>query len=589
MRPKPSAREVGRRPRREHDERPPPGARRRSRGSARRAPATRRRRTGRRTTTTLPNTDGDAPSVIATSGSPVSTRSPRAVGERHEAVGEALGVVVAEVVAGRRRRAVPGLELLVGLHRGVSCRPRLRRPTAPARRRVERVGDVAHADHRRRRGRHVGGHADQRRPPRRRGRSSSRRRGSRATRRAASRSSSAVSIAGGVDALVARSPGGAPPARHRRAHQPRGDGDRPRRRRGRGARRARRRASSRLGYDELLIATGGEPVRPDLPGIDLPLVHGVQSLADAQVLLSLADDGCRRIVIVGGGYIGLEMAEAYIERGCTATVSSAAAQPLGVVDERLRRARRRRHARPRHRRVAAAPRSTASSPTPCCTPAGDDPGRPRHPRHRRAPAQPSSPRAAGIELGAKGAIRVDERQATNVAARVGGRRLRRVHPPRHRTSRCTSPSARTPTATAGSPASTWPAATPARRGCSARRSPSCATLEVALTGVRLDEASDAGFDAVATTIDTTTVAGYLPHATADDGAPRRRARHRAAARRPDHRRPGRGQAHRHRGHGDHRRHDRRRRDGPRPRLRPAVLVGVGSRSPSRPGRRSKSV
>src|SRR6185436_1951414 len=49
--------------------------------------------------------------------------------------------------------------------------------------------------------------------------------------------------------------------------------------------------TSVIGYDELLIATGGEPVRPDLPGIDLPLVRGVQSLADAQVLLSLADEG----------------------------------------------------------------------------------------------------------------------------------------------------------------------------------------------------------------------------------------------------------------------------------------------------------
>src|SRR6478672_6802635 len=87
-----------------------------------------------------------------------------------------------------------------------------------------------------------------------------------------------------------------------------------------------------LGYDELLIATGGEPVRPDLPGIDLPLVHGVQDLADAQVLLSLANEGCRRIVIVGGGYIGLEMAEAYIERGCTATVIERSAQPMGLLD-----------------------------------------------------------------------------------------------------------------------------------------------------------------------------------------------------------------------------------------------------------------
>ena len=47
----------------------------------------------------------------------------------------------------------------------------------------------------------------------------------------------------------------------------------------------------RIGYDQLMIATGGAPVRPDLPGIDLPFIHGVQSLDDAQALLALASGG----------------------------------------------------------------------------------------------------------------------------------------------------------------------------------------------------------------------------------------------------------------------------------------------------------
>src|SRR5215218_502185 len=84
----------------------------------------------------------------------------------------------------------------------------------------------------------------------------------------------------------------------------------------------------RLGFDELLIATGGAPVRPDLPGIDLPTVRRVQDLADAHALLSLADEGCRRVVIVGGGYIGLEMGGAYVQRGCVATVIEKGQQPL---------------------------------------------------------------------------------------------------------------------------------------------------------------------------------------------------------------------------------------------------------------------
>ena len=267
----------------------------------------------------------------------------------------------------------------------------------------------------------------------------------------------------------------------------------------------------RLGYDELLIATGGEPMRPDLPGIDLPLVHGVQNLADAEVLLSLADEGCRRIVIVGGGYIGLEMAEAYIERGCTATVVERGPQPLGVIDEDF------------GARVADALRGrgidvwTETEVTGFEPAAVADAG-------RRLPADlvvlglgvaPRSQLAARRRHRARRQGRHPGRPAPGDERRprVGRRRLRRVAPTSSAASRCTSPSARTPTATAGSPASTWPAAPPARRGCSARRSPSCARWRSPSPGCGSTRPREAGFDAVATTVDTTTVAGYLPHAT----------------------------------------------------------------------------
>ena len=157
----------------------------------------------------------------------------------------------------------------------------------------------------------------------------------------------------------------------------------------------------RIGYDELLVATGGEPIRPDLPGIDLPFIHGVQSLDDAQALLALAEAGCRRIVVVGGGYIGLEMAEAYIERGCTATVIERSAQPTGHHRRRLRRARRRRHARPTASTSAAASASRASNQAPCSTSDGPVGGRPRGARHRRRGRGRSWPAAAGIELGVR--------------------------------------------------------------------------------------------------------------------------------------------------------------------------------------------
>jgi thioredoxin reductase/predicted MFS family arabinose efflux permease len=88
----------------------------------------------------------------------------------------------------------------------------------------------------------------------------------------------------------------------------------------------------RLGYDQLLIATGGTPIRPPLPGIDLPFVHGVQTLDDGADLLCHAEADCQRVVVVGSGYIGLEIAEAFVERGCTATVVERAAQPMRTLD-----------------------------------------------------------------------------------------------------------------------------------------------------------------------------------------------------------------------------------------------------------------
>jgi NADPH-dependent 2,4-dienoyl-CoA reductase/sulfur reductase-like enzyme len=75
----------------------------------------------------------------------------------------------------------------------------------------------------------------------------------------------------------------------------------------------------RLGFDTLHIATGARPLRPDLPGIDDPMVFGVQTLDDAAALEDRAADA-HSVVVVGGGYIGLEMAEAFVQRGAAVTL-----------------------------------------------------------------------------------------------------------------------------------------------------------------------------------------------------------------------------------------------------------------------------
>jgi NADPH-dependent 2,4-dienoyl-CoA reductase/sulfur reductase-like enzyme len=77
----------------------------------------------------------------------------------------------------------------------------------------------------------------------------------------------------------------------------------------------------RLGFDLLHLATGGKPRRPVIPGIDGKHVHGVQTLDDAQLLLDeVRSRQIQNVVVVGGGYIGLELAEAFIKRGGQVTV-----------------------------------------------------------------------------------------------------------------------------------------------------------------------------------------------------------------------------------------------------------------------------
>ncbi|MDX2546567.1 FAD-dependent oxidoreductase [Streptomyces sp. WI04-05B] len=92
-------------------------------------------------------------------------------------------------------------------------------------------------------------------------------------------------------------------------------------------------AESWTSYDKLVIATGARPIRPSLPGVDAPGVHGVQTLDDGQALLdTLTTTGGRRAVVVGAGYIGVEMAEALIKRGYEVTVVNRSPEPMSTLD-----------------------------------------------------------------------------------------------------------------------------------------------------------------------------------------------------------------------------------------------------------------
>jgi NADPH-dependent 2,4-dienoyl-CoA reductase/sulfur reductase-like enzyme len=91
-----------------------------------------------------------------------------------------------------------------------------------------------------------------------------------------------------------------------------------------------------LDYDDLLIATGAQQVRPPVDGLDTPGVFGVQTLGDGQRILdAMAQRSPRRAVVVGGGYIGLEMAEAMQLQGLDVTLIDMAPQPMTTLEPEL--------------------------------------------------------------------------------------------------------------------------------------------------------------------------------------------------------------------------------------------------------------
>jgi len=86
-------------------------------------------------------------------------------------------------------------------------------------------------------------------------------------------------------------------------------------------------------FDELVYATGSVPMRPPVPGIDADGVYGVQTLDDGAALRAELERGSvRRVVVVGGGYIGLEIAEACRVRGLDVTVVDRSDTPVGTFD-----------------------------------------------------------------------------------------------------------------------------------------------------------------------------------------------------------------------------------------------------------------
>ncbi len=88
-------------------------------------------------------------------------------------------------------------------------------------------------------------------------------------------------------------------------------------------------------YDKLILAPGAAPLRPPIPGIDLPGVFTLRNLADVDRIKQRVDQGVRQGVVVGAGFIGLELVENLVKRGIETTVVELQDQVLPPLDKEM--------------------------------------------------------------------------------------------------------------------------------------------------------------------------------------------------------------------------------------------------------------
>jgi NADPH-dependent 2,4-dienoyl-CoA reductase/sulfur reductase-like enzyme/rhodanese-related sulfurtransferase len=188
-------------------------------------------------------------------------------------------------------------------------------------------------------------------------------------------------------------------------------------------------------YDKLVLSPGAAPIRPPLPGIDLPGIFSVRTVPDARVIREwiergLSDlteehtstgfqslDKAKRAVVVGGGYIGLEMAENLVHRGLEVTVVEMLDQVMAPLDPECARLVE-RHLEKHGVRLAlndgvSGFKQTASGSLEVLTKSGK-----AHPADLVILAigvrpETSLAKMAGLEIGQRGGIRVDEQMRTS--------------------------------------------------------------------------------------------------------------------------------------------------------------------------------
>jgi len=263
-------------------------------------------------------------------------------------------------------------------------------------------------------------------------------------------------------------------------------------------------------FDMLLLGMGARPIRPDLPGIDLPIVHGVQTLHDAAQLLRYAERSrCSDVVVVGGGYIGLELAEAFIEREARVMVverdphvmSTLDGDMAALIEESMRKLGIELRLNTEiigFDEDAVVTRDGRISADLVIVGIGVEPNS-------------ELARDAGIELGVRRSVRVDRRQRTSAPnVWAAGDCVESFHLVSHRPVYVALGTiANRHGRVAGINIGGGYAAFPGIVGTAVTRI--CAT-EVGRTGLNEREARDAGFEFVTAIVDSTTTASYFQHA-----------------------------------------------------------------------------
>ena len=88
-------------------------------------------------------------------------------------------------------------------------------------------------------------------------------------------------------------------------------------------------------YDELILSPGAQPLTPPIPGIDHRLVKSLRSMTDMDEIKALTGGGARSCAVIGGGFIGIEVAENLVELGIKVTVIEAAPHILAPLDTEI--------------------------------------------------------------------------------------------------------------------------------------------------------------------------------------------------------------------------------------------------------------